>query len=143
MIPANPLARCCIPALALMLAIPSTRLDAQVAAVTDMRENVAAVEVRNPSTQPQTVVIELHHGVVRDGRLELGAVVDAIVGPSEFHLEPQAGQTVRLLLREEVEPGTILRLVTTLTPIPQPRPEGRTTSQLILATRLITKLIVN
>lgn len=131
-------------AVATFMALAAPPAAAQVAAVTDMKNNTAAVEVRNPSARPQTVEVALHHGDVVDGRLVLGEPVDAIVGPRSFRLEPQAHQTVRVLLRETVRPGTVLRLVTTLTPVQDTSDgSGQSGSRIVLATRLITKLIAH
>jgi len=125
----------------LFAAVPAR---AQVAAVTDLKNDVAAFEVRNPSAQTMSVEVALHHGSIVDGNLVLGEAVDAIVGPTAFRLLPGGSQTVRALVREPVEPGRVLRIVTTLTPVVEQQDgDGRPRGQIVLATRLITKLIVH
>ena len=129
---------------ALGLLIAAVPVRAQVAAVTDMKGDVAGFEVRNPSARTMSVEVALHHGEVVDGKLVLGEAVDAIVGPTAFRLLPGGAQTVRVLVRETVESGTVLRIVTTLTPVVEQQDgDGRSRGQIVLATRLITKLIVH
>lgn len=126
------------------LTLCAAPVHAQVAAVTEMKNDVATIEVRNPGTQMMSVEVALHHGTIEDGKLVLGDAVQAIVGPSSFRLLPGSAQTVRALLREAVQPGTVLRVVTTLTPVvEQPAGETQLRSRIVLATRLITKLIVH
>lgn len=126
------------------LAVSGAPIRAQVAAVTDMKNDVATIEVRNPSAQTMSVEIALHHGTVVDDKLVLGDAVAAIVGPASFVLAPGTSQTVRALVRERVEPGTVLRIVTTLTPvIEQQDGDEPPRSRIVLATRLITKLVAN
>lgn len=126
------------------LAVTAAPARAQVAAVTDMKDDIAAIIVHNPSARTMTVEVALHHGSVQDEKLVLGAVVNAIVGPASFQLAPGSTQTVRAMLREPVEPGTVLRIVTTLTPVfEQQDGDERPRGQIVLATRLITKLLVH
>jgi P pilus assembly chaperone PapD len=115
----------------------------QVAAETILREGHGLAPVQNGSDSPISVTVEIRHGTVLEGHLELGDPVNAIVTPRAFRLEPGGRQAVRVLLRETVPPGTVLRLVTTMTPVPETSsPQEQVVTRLVLATRFITKALV-
>lgn len=116
----------------------------QVAAETILREGYGLAPVQNGSDSPISVTVEIRHGTVLEGHLELGDPVDAIVTPRAFRLEPGGRQAVRVLLRETVPPGMVLRLVTTMTPVAEisSSPQEQVVTRLVLATRFITKVLV-
>lgn len=130
--------------LALLVAAPAvaaaqvesgTRLDAKGYGVT---------RVHNASPSIVDVAVELRRPGPADSALALGAAVQSMISPSRFHLAPGETQTVRILARETVEPGSELRLVTTLTPraATQVEPTRGTGAQLVLVTRLISTVHV-
>lgn len=92
------------------------------------------------------VTIALHHGSVVGQQVVLEREVEALVAPATFTLAPGESQTVRIRVRETQSSGTVLRLVTTFTPsaadAPAPGSESAPVARVIMATRLITKVVV-
>lgn len=128
-----------------LLAAPAT---AQVASVLTLgAAGEVTTLVRNPSVvEAVRVTIALHHGSVVDKQVVLEREVGALVAPATFTLTPGESQTVRIRVREAVPAGTVLRLVTTFTPTaadaPAPGSETAPVARVIMATRLITKVMV-
>jgi hypothetical protein len=119
----------------------------QVASVLSLSNSEATTHVRNPSpTDSARITIELRHAVQVGTTVTLGPEVRGLVAPSTFTLAPGEDQTVRIRLRESVPSGTVLRLVTTFTPLvadePAPGSETTAVARLVTVVRLITKVVV-
>lgn len=117
---------------------------AQVDAETLLDESGYGVaRIHNASGDVVDVDVELRHGSVTRDSVSLRARLDGLVTPSRFHLAPGESQTIRILVRERLEPGSVARLVTTLTPRAAVARSDTATgaeARLIFATRLITKV---
>lgn len=114
----------------------------------------ATTMVQNQSPEIVDVEIELRHGTVSAKEVTLGEAVKAVVSPSRFQLAPGESQLVRLLVREPLAADSVLRLVTTFTPIAarevRERPAASdsataatatgATARIFFASRLITKV---
>jgi hypothetical protein len=117
---------------------------AQVDAETLLDESGYGVaRIHNASGDVVDVDVELRHGSVTRDSVSLRARLDGLVTPSRFHLAPGETQTIRILVRERLAPGSVARLVTTLTPRAAVARSDTATgaeARLIFATRLITKV---
>lgn len=116
---------------------PETHLDSR---------GYAATMLHNRGAEVLDVTVELRHGSVTNDKVELGEAVDALISPAAFKLAPDETQTIRILVREELPPGGVVRLVTTLTPRaveppPTAAPVTEAQARLTFATRLITKVV--
>lgn len=111
----------------------------QVTMDTPLVNDRATVMIRNSTLDSMQVEMEgLYWTTEREVR------VDAIVGPSRFKLAPGQVQHVRIMVREPVEHGQVLRLSTLLTPV-VPIPEGvdsTVVTHIVMATRWVTKVTV-
>lgn len=117
----------------------------QVASVLTLTSGEATTLVRNSSSERQEVTVALHHATQTGSQVTLGREVAVLVAPSTFTLAPRESQTIRIRLREQVPPGTVLRLVTTFTPNTSAEAPGSDTApvaRLVIQTRLITKVLV-
>jgi len=127
-----------------MLTVPAGVCRGQVQPVIELKDGYAKTTLWNRSTERMRVSVELRHGEVVDGKVQLGSPVDAVVSPRVFQLGPGETQTLRILVRESFEPGTVLRLVTLFEAVvpetPPERPTGVVT-RLDFATRYITKVV--
>ena len=110
-----------------------------------------ATLVGNPTDHALRVEIALHTGDIDSatGDLTLGdPVANALITPASFTLAPGRTQVIRLLLRERRKPGTILRLVTTFTPLEASTPvptgggDATTIARVAIVTRLVSKVTV-
>ena len=120
-------------------------VSAQVAPETYVDNGLLETWISNGPSNFADVEVALFHGTVVDGKLVLGRPVEAIVSPAQFVLAPGSTQALRILLREDVRPGTVLRLVTLLTPKgapPAPDSVSGPTARIVFATRLITRVVV-
>ncbi len=124
-------------ALVWVLAVLGVRsLFAQVAPVLELRHGRAETPVVNSGRDPVSVTVTVNRDTATRDRI--GAPVVALVSPAAFLLAPGERQLVRLHVRDLFAPGTVLRLVTTLTP----RAQGSGTVRLVLVTRLASKVLV-
>ncbi len=124
-------------ALVWLLAIIGVRsLFAQVAPVVELIHGQASTPVVNASLDHVTVTVTVARDTATPDRI--GRAVIALVSPAVFHLNPGERQLVRLHVREVFLPGTVLRLVTTLTPDSPPAAGAH----LVLVSRLASKLQV-
>jgi P pilus assembly chaperone PapD len=128
-------------------AVPAIPAAAQIAPETllDSR-GYASTMVQNRGADVVDVTVELRYGSVTHEGVDLGERVDALVTPAEFMLAPGDVQTVRILVREKLQPAEVVRLVTTIVPrspaSPDPAPaENGAQARLTFATRLVTKVI--
>ena len=128
-------------------AAPAIPADAQIAPETllDAR-GYASTMVQNRGTDVVDVTVELRYGSVSEAGVQLGESVDALVSPAEFMLAPGDVQTVRILVREKLQPAEVVRLVTTIVPrsaapVTPAAPEAGAEARLTFATRLVTKVI--
>ncbi len=128
-----------------MLTVPAGVCRAQVQPVVELKDGYATTTLWNRSTERMRVSVELRHGEVVDGKVQLGSPVDAVVSPRVFQFGPEETQILRILVRERVEPGAVFRLVTLFERVipetPPERPTGVVT-RLDFATRYITKVVV-
>lgn len=117
---------------------------AQVAAIMTIMQGEGVTLVRNPAPQPVRITIAL----VRDTNTaeRIGRPVLARIAPHAFTLGPGEAQRVRIILREPVPGGTLLRLCTTFTPAdadaPAPGSDRVAVARLIVVTRLVSKVHV-
>ncbi len=127
-----------------MLTVPAGVCRAQVQPVVELKDGYATTTLWNRSTERMRVSVELRHGEVVDGKVQLGSPVDAVVSPRVFQFGPEETQILRILVRERVEPGAVFRLVTLFERVipetPPERPTGVVT-RLDFATRYITKVV--
>jgi P pilus assembly chaperone PapD len=106
----------------------------------------ATTMVQNRGTDVVDVTVELRYGSVTEAGVDLGDRVDALVSPAEFMLAPGDVQTVRILVREKLQPAEVVRLVTTIVPrspaaVTPAEPDAGAQARLTFATRLVTKVI--
>ncbi len=127
-----------------MLTVPAGVCWGQVQPVVELKDGYAKTTLWNRSAELVRVSVELRHGEVVDGKVQLGSLVDAVVSPRVFQFGPGETQTLRILVRERVEAGAVLRLVTLFEPVvpekPAEHPNGVVT-RLNFATRYITKVV--
>ena len=134
-------ARLAVPALLLFAAAP---LAAQVTGVVEVRNGLASALVRNPSPRPVRVEVALWESDEGAERVELVRPARGNVWPTAFELEPGETQVVRLLLPAEAyHSDTVLRMVTRMVPVaPPPDPARTTNARIVLATRVLSKVLV-
>jgi hypothetical protein len=108
----------------------------QVAAIIQLLHGSTQTPVVNSGREPVRVTVTVARDTATQDRI--GRPVPALVSPTLFALEPGERQLVRIRVREAFPSGTILRLVTTLTPLASPGDGTR----LVLVSRLASKLIV-
>ena len=115
----------------------------QVQPIVELKDGYAKTTLWNRSTELLRVSVEPRHGEVVDGNVQLGAPVDAIVSPRLFQFGPGETQTLRILVRERLAPGAVLRLVTLFEPVvPEtPTKPNEVVTRLDFATRYITKVV--
>ena len=117
----------------------------QIAAVITLVSGTpVSIPVRNPGLTPATISFELRHGTIERGAVMLGREVIAVISPREVTLRSGETQTIRILLREVVPHGTVLRFVVTFVPAPTPPVPGEPGVSITLTTvtRLIGKALV-
>jgi hypothetical protein len=120
----------------LLLAI--SPLHGQVTAVADMYNRVTEVRVMNRSTAPLRAVLSIFRDATTPtSPVTLGDSVHALISPSAFMLLPGQVQTVRIMVRDSVSAGELLRLSSLLTPVDTSTAPGM---RLVVATQLITKI---
>jgi hypothetical protein len=106
----------------------------------------ATIPIRNPARESLTVTVALFHGDTVAGQVRLGSPVVALISPDSVTLAPGERQVVRLRVRESLVSGTVLRLVTTWTPLAKTAApsvsETTAVARLIMVTRLISKVMV-
>ncbi len=131
--------------LALLVGLATRPLPAQLAPSIPLVKGSATSIIRNASNDLLQVTVELHWATqTPQTGVVLGRAVDALVSPAAFTLPPGVTQTVRIRVNEPVAAGTVLRLVTTMTPLAPPPTDSSGTgvaTRLVLVTRFVGKVI--
>ena len=134
--------------LAAAVLIPAAPAQAQVTAVVDVIDGHGRAMVRNTSTQSVSVTVALWESDESTGHVQLVRRVRANVWPIEFDLPPGETQVIRISLSDGAyPPETLLRLETRLLPTTSTGadgpPGGGARTQVILATRFLSKVLVH
>jgi hypothetical protein len=113
---------------------------AQVAPTVTITRGEAVTQIENTARAAVTVTVELRTDTATDDRI--GGPVAALIAPRTFTLAPGSAQTVRVRLKAPQAPGTVLRLLWTITPAPEPVPASLAVARITLVSRIAAKVTV-
>lgn len=118
---------------------------AQVSGTVVIRDSRGEALVRNPSLGPVRVEVALWESDEAREGVELVRRANGNVWPTAFDLSPGERQVVRVLLSDDsYVAGTVLRLETRLVPHqPTQHADGNVSAQILLATRILSKVLVH